>query len=146
MNERCLRIYFSIIVAAVLALACSPKDSQVNSPGAGNRWKFVMVSGNNQSTGVMETLVDPLVVKLTTLTGDGIDNEDIRFKVVYGNGQVQKPVSPDEAAEFITITNFEGIASTQFLNFGGDSLGVSRVRAEVMDSTQFWVEFTIGTI
>jgi hypothetical protein len=107
---------------------------------------FQKISGDNQSTQRLDTLDERMVVKLTDLVGNGIENEQIRFDVISGNGQVQKPVLIGKVAELVTITDFEGLASAQFLNFGGDSVtGLSQVRVEVMDSMQFWVEFTIGT-
>jgi hypothetical protein len=127
-------------------LACSPEDAQVNSPGAGNRWKFEKVSGDNQSTLATDTLAERLTVQLTTLTGTGIENEQIHFYLIHGDGQVQKPVASGKISELVTFTDFFGQASAQFENWGGDSLGVSRVKAEVLDSSQFSVEFTIGTI
>ena len=59
---------------------------------------------------------------------------------------VQKPVAFKTMMELVTPTDFEGKATAQFFNWGGDSLtGFSQVKAEVLDSTHMWVLFSIGT-
>lgn len=135
------------LMAAVYFLSnCSPDEPEVNSPGAGNNWSFTKVSGDNQITAIYDSLPDRLVVRLARLNGTGVDNENIRFKLTAGNGSVQKPVLSSDIQELIIPTNYAGEASAQFINYGGDSTtGFSIVRAEVVDSTQFAVVFTIGT-
>ncbi len=116
------------------------------SPGAGDRWVFTKVSGDNQSTIVLDSLDERLVVQLKKVNGTAIENEQIRFYLISGFGQVQKPVISSDYLDLVTITDFEGKASAQFLNYGGDSLtGISQIRAEVFDSTHLNVLFTVGT-
>lgn len=139
------RIKFISIVSLFVLWGCSPEDAQVNSLGAGDRWVFTKVSGDNQSTLKYDSLDERMVVQLKKMNGTAIEDEQIRFYLIYGSGQVQKPVSGADYLDLLTITDFEGKASAQFLNFGGDPSGISRVKAEVFDSTQLSVEFTIGT-
>ena len=145
-RKRC-RIKFCAVITLVIAAGCSPEPARVNSPGAGDRWVFNKVSGDNQSTVKLDSLDERLVVQLKKLNGTSVENEQIHFYLINGFGQVQKPVTAGDYLELVTITDFEGKASAQFLNYGGDSLtDFSEVKAEVLDSTQFWVIFTIGTI
>ncbi len=146
MTQFCPRIKFSAVIAFLWLAGCSPEPSPVNSPGAGDTWVFTKVSGDNQSTAELDSLDERLVVQLKKLNGTAIDNENIRFYLISGDGQVQKPVIAGGYFELVTITNFEGKASAQFLNHGGDSLtGISQVKAEVFDSTYLSVVFTIDT-
>jgi len=130
----------------LILFSCSPERAQVNSPSAGDRWVFTKVSGDNQKTHVLDSLAERMVVQLKKLNGTAIEDAQIRFYLIYGNGQVQKPVIASDYFDLVTITDFEGKASAQFLNYGGDSLGVSQVKAEVKDSTNLSVTFTVGTI
>ena len=143
-RKRC-QIKFFAVITLVLAAGCSPEQSPVKSPGAGDNWVFTKVSGDNQSTVRLDSLDERLVVQLKKLNGTAIENKNIHFYLISGAGQVQKPVTDESIMELVTPTDFEGKASAQFLNFGGDSLGYSQVKAEVMDSIQFSVVFTIGT-
>ncbi len=145
MNRNRCRIKFFAVIAVFL-IGCDPEAPKVNSPGAGNRWVLTMVSGDNQTTPLHDTLSERMVVQLKKLNGTAIDNENIRFYLVSGGGEVRKPVSANDVMELVTPTDFEGKATAQFFNFGGDSVtGVSQVRAEVLDSTNLFVVFTIGT-
>jgi len=130
----------------IILAGCSPEQSRVNSPGAGDRWVFTKVSGDNQSSPVHDTLSERMVVQLKKLNGTAIENEDINFYLISGRGEVRKPVSAGGLMELVTPTDFEGKATAQFFNFGGDSTtGLSQVKAEVFDSTYLSVVFTIGT-
>jgi len=140
------RIKFAPFVTLIILAGCSPEAPKVNSPGAGDRWVFTKVSGDNQSTHVSDTLPMRLVVQLKKLNGTAIENEDISFSLISGSGEVRKPVSGGGLMELVTPTDFEGKATAQFFNFGGDSTtGLSQVKAEVLDSTNLSVVFTIGT-
>ena len=135
---------------AILALAfclsgCEAKESEISSSGAGDTWVFTKVSGDNQSTVRLATLPQPMIVQLKRLNGTPLPDKNIRFSLIYGNGTVQRPVAGSDYFELVTFTDFEGKASAQFLNYGGDSLGVSRVSAEVMSEPSLVVVFTINT-
>jgi len=139
------RIKFSWVFTLVILAGCSPEKSPVNNPGAGDRWVFTKVSGDNQSTPLHDTLPERIVVQLKKLNGTAIENEDISFYLISGNGEVRKPVTAGDYLNLVTPTDFEGKATAQFFNRGGDSLGNSQVKAEVLDSVSLSVVFTIGT-
>ncbi len=142
----CSRILFCSFFTLILLTGCDPKPAIVGSPGAGNRWKIVIFSGDNQLCNQGDTLLNRLIVKLTDLADNPKENEDIRFYLISGSGQVQKPVLTKSLMELVTPTDFEGKATAQFFNFGGDSLGFSQIRAEVLDSAHLSVVFTVGTL
>lgn len=140
------RINFALGALSLMLAGCSPEKADVLSPGAGDRWVFTKVSGDNQSTIVLDSLDERLVVQLKKVNGTAIDNKKIRFTLISGFGQVQKPAASGDYLNLVTITDFEGKASAQFLNYGGDSLtGISQIRAEVFDSTYLFVLFTVHT-
>lgn len=135
---------------ATLALAfgllgCESAEREINSSGAGDTWVFTKVSGDNQSTVRLATLPQPMIVKLAKLNGTPLPDKNIRFSLTYGFGSVQKSTVGSDYFDLVTFTDFEGKASAQFLNYGGDSLGVSRVSAEVMSEPSLVVVFTINT-
>ncbi len=144
-RKRC-QIKFFAVILLLANVGCDPEPPRVNSPGAGNRWVFTKVSGDNQSTPLHDTLAQRMVVQLKKLNGIAIDNENIRFLVISGGGEVRKPAGAHDLMELVTPTDFEGKATAQFFNFGGDSVtGLSQVRAEVLDSSNLFVLFTIDT-
>ncbi|MEE8404708.1 MAG: hypothetical protein V3S17_04895, partial [candidate division Zixibacteria bacterium] len=133
MIQQCnYKLIFAILVLAFSFSGCDSTEREINSSGAGDTWVFTKVSGDNQSTVRLATLPQPLIVQLKRLNGTPLTDKNIRFSLIYGNGAVQRPVAGSDYFELVTFTNFEGKASAQFLNYGGDSLGVSRVSAEVM--------------
>ncbi|MGH8015988.1 MAG: hypothetical protein ACREBV_07350, partial [Candidatus Zixiibacteriota bacterium] len=100
-----------------------------------------------QSAAVLDSLGERLVVRLSRINGTALENKQILFSLISGFGDVQKPVVSEGVADIKTITDFEGKASVQFLNRGGDPITkISEVKAEVVDSTQFWVVFTINSL
>lgn len=146
MNRLTLILALTItLIVSFCIISCDPKPAIVGSPGAGIMWKFSKVSGDGQSAAQFDTLQDRLVVKLETLQEDPVRDVYVIFTVISGNGQVQKPNLTGEVAGYAVPTDAAGLATSQFLNFGGDSLGNSTVRAQIEDSAQFFVEFTIGT-
>jgi len=108
-------------------------------------WIFTKFSGDNQTLGLHDTLTQRLTIELKKLNGTAITDENILFKLIYGSGNVLKPTAGSDYFDLLTITDFEGKASAQFLNFGGDSLGVSRVSAAVVSDSSLVVVFTINS-
>ena len=146
MIQQCkYKLMLATLALAFSLLGCESAEREINSPGAGDTWVFTKVSGDNQSTVRLGTLPQPLIVKLATLNGSPLPDKNIRFSLIYGNGTVQKPVAGSDYFDLVTFTDFEGKASAQFLNYGGDSLGVSRVSAQVMSDASLAVVFTINT-
>ena len=130
---------------ALSLLGCESAEREISSPDAGDNWIFTKFSGDNQTVTLHDTLTLRLTVELKKLNGTAISDENILFKLIYGSGNVLKPAAGNDYFDLLTFTDFEGKASAQFLNFGGDSLGVSRVSAEVMSEPSLMVVFTINT-
>ena len=139
------KLMFVTLTLACSLLGCESTESDINSPGAGDTWVFTKVSGDNQSTVRLDTLPQRIIVKLEKLNGTALPDKNIRFSLIYGGGNVQKPAAGSDYFDLVTFTDSEGKASAQFLNFGGDSLGVSRVSAEVMSDSSLVVVFTMNT-
>ena len=133
------------LALAFVLLGCESTEREINSPGAGDNWIFTKFSGDNQTLALHDTLTQMLTVQLKMLNGTPVKNESILFKLVEVSGNVYKSAVGSEYVGLKTITDFEGKASAQFLNYGGDSLGVSRVSAEVMSEPSLVVVFTINT-
>jgi hypothetical protein len=143
-----ITLFFAVILSLALCLcivACDPEKSPVGSPGAGIRWDFIKVSGDGQSTVYLDTLSERMVVRLTDLLGVGIKDREISFSVIAGQGQLQKPATANKILEYVVPTDFEGYASAQFLNQVSDTNVTSQIKATVVDSTQFFVTFTVST-
>lgn len=136
---------FVTLTLAFSLLGCESERREINSSGAGDTWVFVKVSGDNQSTVRLGTLPQPMIVKLERLNGTPLPDKSIIFSLTYGSGNVQKPAAVSDYFDLVTFTDFEGKASAQFFNFGGDSLGVSRVSAEVMSDSSLVLVFSINT-
>ncbi|MCH9025186.1 MAG: hypothetical protein IH931_07620 [candidate division Zixibacteria bacterium] len=136
---------FVTLALAFSLLGCESERREINSPGAGDNWIFTKFSGDNQSVFQYDTLSQRLTVQLKKLNDTAITDENILFELIYGSGNVLKPAGGNDYFDLLTFTDFEGKASAQFLNFGGDSLGVSRVSATVVSDTSLVVIFTITT-
>ena len=144
-QKRNYELMFVVLALAFSILACESEERQINSPGAGDNWVLAKVSGDNQSVAKHDTLSQRLTVQLKKLNGTSIADENVLFKLIYGGGNVLKPTSGSDYFDLLTFTDFEGKASAQFRNFGGDSLGVSRVSATVVSVPSLTVTFTINT-
>ena len=136
---------FVTLALAFSLFGCESEQREINSPGAGDNWIFSKFSGDNQSLELHDTLTQRLTVQLKMLNGTPIKNESILFKLVEGSGNVFKPTVGNDYLDLKTITDFEGKASAQFLNFG-DSNVVSKVQAEVLSDSSLMVVFTINSI
>ncbi|MCH7689851.1 MAG: hypothetical protein IIA17_02245 [candidate division Zixibacteria bacterium] len=146
MIQQCnYKLMFVTLALAFSLLGCESEQSEINSPGAGDNWIFSKFSGDNQSLELHDTLTQRLTVQLKMLNGTPIKNESILFKLVEGSGNVFKPTVGNDYLDLKTITDFEGKASAQFLNFG-DSNVVSKVQAEVLSDSSLMVVFTINSI
>ncbi len=147
MSCNCRYQFVLLLIALTLSiLGCESKKSKIISPGAGDNWILTKLSGDNQTVVLLDTLSQRLMVSLKDLNGTAVPDENILFKLIYGRGNVQKPAAGSDYFDLLTFTDIEGKASAQFLNHGGDSLGVSRVSAEVVSDSSLVVVFTINSI
>ena len=138
-------IILALLFVLVLWGCDFEEEKMINSPGAGDNWIFSKFSGDNQTLALHDTLPQRLTVQLKMLNGTPIKKESVLFKLVEGNGNVFKPTVGSEYFDLKTITDFEGKASAQFLNFIVGA-GVSRVSAVVLSDSSLVFVFTINSI
>ncbi len=141
-----------IIVGALLAAivmtaafeGCSSKKDPPTVQKSPDNWSFVMLSGNGQTVHSYDTLQNRLVVQLKDGLGEPIFNQQLRFELVKGNGEVfAKPVAGGEAAEVLMPTDWLGKAGVNFRNF---SAGENLVLATVVSKPTLHVTFTVQGI
>jgi PKD repeat protein len=115
--------HVSAVCCLVLALSAACAGSELVFPDGGSTMTIHVVSGNEQSGQVGETLSDPVIVEVTDAAGDPLKDATVEFEFISaGAGAEVLPSS--------TTTDEEGRAQVHLRL--GDKVGVQSGEARVV--------------
>ena len=132
-----LSLFLSVL--GTLQMGCEEKKpTETDDP---NKWTFRKVSGDSQSVIVWDTLAHRMVVELKDGLKKPIEDEQIRFEVVDGNGMMMsKPVVAASPSEVLMPTDWQGQAAATFQCF---DTGASVVEVKVVSRPELSVQFSV---
>jgi hypothetical protein len=134
----------TVLLLAIILPGCSSKSNPPTAQKSADDWTFAKISGDSQTVRASDTLQNRLVVQLNDGLGQPLFNQQIRFELVKGDGEVfAKPVAGAEVTEVLMPTDWLGKAGANFRNFAA---GETLVTATVAAKPLLHVTFTVTGI
>ncbi len=136
------RLFIEMIaMGLVIVLAGCEEEKPAQPEGDQNAWTFAKLSGDNQTVLVMDTLENRMVVELKDGWKEPIENEQVRFAVIDGNGMVTaKPTVSVSPAEVLMPTDWQGRAAATLSCF---DTGIILVEAKVVSRPELNAQFSV---
>ena len=132
-----------VAVSCWLSVGCEEEKEPTKAEDP-SKWTFEKVSGDSQSVLVWDTLAQRMVVELMDGLKKPIEDEQIRFEVIDGNGTVAtKPTVSAAPTEVLMPTDWQGRAACSYRCF---DTGRSVIEVKVVSRPELRVQFTVTGI